>query len=101
MDRITDEQFAWARRRMARKIASAIVSAMAECDFNFTQIAARIGKTEKDISGWMAKLFDGDGSGAQLDHVSDILLAMGCELDWKVVAAVPIPFRPVATATTP
>lgn len=91
------EALAFARRRMARKIAAAIVGAMAECDFNFTQIAARLGKTEKDISAWMSRLFDGDGSGAQMDHLSDILLAMGCELDFQIVAAKPIPFREPAT----
>lgn len=87
---IPKEELARAARKLARKIAAAIIRTMAETDYNYTQIAARIGKTERDIANWMQRLIDGDGSGAMLDHVSDILLAMGCELDWHVVRAVPI-----------
>lgn len=91
MDPIPKEELAKAARKFARKIAAAIVRCMAEEDFNYTQIAARLGKTEREISNWMQRLLDGDGSGAQLDHVSDILLAMGCELEWHIVRAVPVP----------
>lgn len=93
MDVIPKETLQWAQRRFARKIAAAVIQAMAETDCNFTQMAARIGRTEKEITGWIAKLMDGDGSGTMLDHVSDMLLAMGCELDWHIVKAVEIPFR--------
>ena len=95
MDAIPKEELAAACRKMARRIAAAIVQCMAETDFNFTQIAARIGKTEKDIKTWMDRLFDGDGGEASLDHVSDILLAMGAELDFAVnrIQAKPIPFK--------
>lgn len=97
-DRIPEEDLKRARRKLARRVGACIVAAMAEYDFNFTQIASRINKTEKEISAWMTKLFDGDGSGAMLDHVSDILLAMGCELDIST-ALRPVPPSPQESAS--
>lgn len=97
LEPIPEEALAFARRRMARKMAAAIVLAMAETDYSFAQIGPRVGRTEAQISDWMRKLFDGDGSGAALDHVSDILVAMACELDFHLIAAKPIPFREPAT----
>ena len=84
IDIIPEERLRWARRRFARKLAAAIIHTMAETDYNFTQIAARIGRTEKEISSAVYRLLDGDGSCMMMDFVSDIFLAMGCELDWSV-----------------
>jgi hypothetical protein len=71
-------------RRLCRSMASAIVQAMADTDTSLTAIAFRIRQKESTVRDWLQKLIDGECSGPTLHNISDILLAMGCELDFSV-----------------
>jgi hypothetical protein len=57
---------------------------MAHEDASYADIARRVGRREDEIEKWMGRLIAGDGSGATLDFISDMLIAMGFEIDWTI-----------------
>ena len=69
-----------ARRQTKRRIAACLVRCMADTDMSFEQIAKRLGRKEETIRRWLDELVDAKPGGADLNEVSDCLLAMGAEL---------------------
>jgi hypothetical protein len=69
---------------MCRSLAAVIVQAMADTDTNFTTMAFRIGQKESTVRRWLEKLIDGEDDGLALNNLSDMTLAMGCEIDFSV-----------------
>lgn len=76
-ERIPEETLAKARRKFARHLAAVIMQAMSDTDTSFTEIAVRIGKTEKTVRGWIDDLMDGEAN-LSLTSLSDVCWAMGC-----------------------
>lgn len=76
-ERIPEETLAKARRKFARHLAATIMQAMSHTDTSFTEIAVRIGKTEKTVRGWIDDLMDGEAN-LSLGNLSDVCWAMGC-----------------------
>jgi hypothetical protein len=77
-----------ARRQAKRRIAACLVNCMADTDTSFEQIAKRLGRKEETVRRWLDELVDAKPS-ANLDEVSDFLLAMAAEL---VFTAQPCPW---------
>jgi hypothetical protein len=80
--RVTELDMARARRKMKKRIAAAIITAMAETDADYEFIGKRLtmkpAKIEKIIMDFIA------GADSDIDQVSDLLLAMGCELTFQL-----------------
>lgn len=86
VDPIPQEELDRARRTTCRRVASAIVKAMAETDTSRKQIGDRVGGEPDDILAVVIRLTDGEP--VALDKVSDIFVAMGVELTMSLA---PIP----------
>lgn len=71
-----------AQRKIKKKIASAIIGAMAETDADYEFIAKRLGDKPENIEAWLVGLIAGETKA--LDGASDLLLAMGCEFDFSI-----------------
>lgn len=80
--RVTEMDMARARRKMKRKIASALIAAMAETDADYKFIATRLGQDAEEIERWLVGLISGDSKCG--DEASDLLLALGCEFDFSI-----------------
>jgi hypothetical protein len=79
------------RRKTKKKIAVALITAMAETDGDYAFIAKRLGETPENIKQWIVGLIDGETRA--MDEVSDLLLALGCELNFGL-RAYQEPMRP-------
>ncbi len=79
------------RERTCRRVAAAIITAMAETDTGIDVIAARLGKKSEAIKVLIDRLIAGQS--ASLDKISEILWAMGCELAFSLTPA-KIPHEP-------
>lgn len=66
------------RRQLVRRIASALLSAMADSDRGFKQIAKNIKCPEERVRKAVYSMID--GKSVRLDLISDIALGMGYEL---------------------
>lgn len=66
------------RRRLSRRLAACVASAMAEEDFSKAQIAERLNVAEANVTAWLDDLLAGTAS--QLGPVCGMLAAMGREL---------------------
>jgi hypothetical protein len=86
--RIPDADLLRARRKMCRQIAAAIIGAMADEDMGFDQVAARLDVPETAVRRWMKQMID--GTSHDLDAVSDMTLAMGCEMVFSLPARQPL-----------
>lgn len=71
-----------ARRKLCRRVGAAIVERMAETDTSFTVMAARLGRREKQVRGWLMRLLD--GRSVKLNVIADMCTSMGCELSWGI-----------------
>lgn len=78
MSRISPADLEAARRKLARRFASAIVTAMAEMDVSPRQMAEAIGVTEKYVLDIINRLIGGDGSFG-IDAMADLFSACGCD----------------------
>lgn len=70
------------RRKMKRRIAASIITAMAETDADYEFIAKRLGEKPETTKGWIVGLIDGESK--CMDEASDLLLAMGGEFIFKL-----------------
>lgn len=82
--RVADTDMARARRKMKKRIAAALITAMAETDSDYQFIAIRLGDESDKIEKWITGLIAGDTR--CLDECSDLLLAMGCEFEFRLHA---------------
>lgn len=82
---IPREELDRARRKMCRRIAAALVGAMAETDTGFDTIAARLGRSEASCRAFLRSMIDGTPPRNGLDLMSDFAFAMGCEIEFRVV----------------
>lgn len=87
-----------AKRKMKKKIASAMIAAMAETDADYKFIAKRLGDTPENIEKWLVGLIAGETRA--MDEVSDLMLAMGCEFSFTL-RRYEEPIRPQATSSKP
>ena len=86
---VSDHHLLAGRRRLARRIAAAVVTAMAETDTSFEQMAERLGmRTDTLLRSWFFTLADG-GTDVALSQVSDLFLGCGCELTLSLRASHP------------
>jgi len=76
-----------ARRVLCRRMGACVVSAMADTDTDFATIAARLSTSERVVSGWLDTLIS--GSAISLDKISDLLFAMGAEMEFSIIPANP------------
>lgn len=93
--RVTEMDMARARRKIKRRIAAAIITAMAETDADYEFIAKRLEQTPAEIEKWIVGLIAGETK--CMDEVSDLLLAIGCEFDFHL-QRYQEPIRPTAPA---
>ena len=93
--RLTDLDMEVARRKLKRKIAAAIISAMAETDADYEFMAKRLrttpDKVAKEIDGFIR------GETKAMDEASDLALAVGAELSFGITRY-EAPRRPVDAA---
>ncbi len=84
-ERVSSDDIIYYRQRQRNRVFSAVVgmfSRLAETQgLTKKELAFRLGKEPAQISRWLS----GPGNWT-LDTVSDLLLAMGCELDQEVVS---------------
>ena len=86
---VSDHHLLAARRRLARRIAAAVVTAMAETDTSFEQMAQRLGmRTDTLLRSWLFTLADGSTDVA-FCRVSDLFLGCGCERTLSLRASHP------------
>ena len=82
-DRISDDDIYYFRERNRNRIHSAVISAFAKLvesrKLTKRELAVRLGKEPSQVTRWLS----GPGNWT-LDTVSDLLLAMGAELDHRV-----------------
>lgn len=71
-----------ARRKLCRRIAACLVSAMAETDTGFEQIAGRLSVSEEVVRRWFNRMLD--GTATDLNTVSDLSYAMDCEFTFSL-----------------
>lgn len=81
-DRIDQAEIDRALRQTCRRVASALIKAMADEDVSFAEIAKRLGRKEKTVGRWLRTLIA--GRPIDLDHVSDMCTAMDCQLVYSV-----------------
>jgi len=87
---VSDQRLLAARRRLARRIAAAVVTAMAETDTSFEEMAQRLGmRTDIPLRNGLATLVDG-GTRIPFDHISDLMTGCGYELTFGLRASHPI-----------
>ncbi len=77
---LAETNMARARRKLKKRIAAAIINAMAETDADYAFIAKRLRDKPAKIEAWITGLITGRTK--DLDEVSDLLLAMNCELEF-------------------
>lgn len=83
----TDEQLLRARRLLTRRVAAALMAAMAETDSSFEQMAHRLGmKSDVLLRSWFHSLVDGDSKNVPLDVISDMFLGCGVQLSHQINA---------------
>lgn len=75
---ITEFDLGCARRKFKRRIAVALITAMAETDADYEFIARRIREKPERIEKWIAELITGNTT--TMNEASDLALAMGAEL---------------------
>lgn len=75
---IDDFDMARARRKLKRKVAAALISAMAETDADYEFIAKRLRDKPAHIEKWITGLITGETRA--MDEISDLCTAMGVEL---------------------
>ena len=80
---IPKEQLDRACRALCRRVASAIIHAMAETDTSVTTIAYRLGKEAHEIQKQIDMLICGES--LTLENISDILFALDCEVHFSLV----------------
>ena len=67
------------RRQLRRRVAAAIVTAMAESDCDFKKMSSRCGRSEKSIRQTLHALIEGKEVPGEIEYFSDVLLSMGYE----------------------
>lgn len=75
---IGEMDMARARRKLKRRLAAALITAMAETDADYEFIARRLRDKPEKIERWIAGLITGETKA--LDEVSDLALALHVEL---------------------
>ena len=68
------------RRVTARHIAAAIVQCMADTDSSFEFIAGRIGVSDGTVRQWLHDLIEGKTGQKDIEHISDMAVAMSAQL---------------------
>ena len=96
--RVAETDMARARRKMKRKIAAALITAMAETDADYAFIATRLDDDPTKIEKWITGLISGETRA--MDEVSDLLLALGCEFDFSL-RRYEFPMRPQTDEAAP
>lgn len=81
-ERIPQEVLDRAHRRLSRGIAATIVRVMADTDTSIEELAVRLGKPADKVKSWLDRMIQGKQK--SLDQISDMLIAMGCELIWAI-----------------
>lgn len=81
--RIAETDMTRARRKSKKRIAAALITAMAETDSDYEFIAKRLGDVPGNIEKFIAGLIAGE-TRCYMDEVSDLLLAMGCEFEFRL-----------------
>lgn len=71
------------RRRLCVRIAASIIKTMADTDTDIDVIASRLGINPELVSTRLAMLTN--GVGISLNEISDLLIAMGHELNYRSV----------------
>lgn len=73
-----------ARRKMYRRMAACIISAMAETDADYDFIATRLEVNTSKVKSWIDAFIAGTGADKAMNEFSDLLLAMGCEPNFQL-----------------
>lgn len=71
-------------RVMCRRLAAALVRAMADTDTSLEDIAIRTGHSKDRVRRFIKALIDGKSQQNGLDMMSDFAGAMGCEVEFTV-----------------
>lgn len=87
-ERISPERLNWARRRLKRHTASVLIACMAESDVDFATIDKRLGWKLGGAKAWLVGLIECETR--ELDLLSDIALALGHELRFTAIYAMPV-----------
>jgi predicted DNA-binding protein len=69
-----------ARRKIKRRVASVLIRCMAEEDMGFEQIANRLDQPTETVRKWVYDL--AEGIGKDMNEMSDLALAMDCEIEF-------------------
>jgi hypothetical protein len=71
-----------ARRKMKRRVVSALIRGMAETDVGFDLIAVRLDAPETKYRQWVMKMID--GTAKEMDDISDVATALGVEMEFSL-----------------
>jgi hypothetical protein len=80
--RLSDLDMTRARRKLKRKVAAAIITAMAETDADYEWIATRLEQKPAEIERWIVGLITGETK--CMDEASDLMLAMALEFNFSL-----------------
>lgn len=97
---IPQEELDRACRKMCRRIAAALVRAMAETDTDFATIAARTTRSEESLRSFIRALIDGKAPRNGLEMMAIFAVAMECEIEFHIVRREAPDTPPIAPAPT-
>jgi hypothetical protein len=79
---ISDEKLKSARRKTSRRVAAALIAAMAETDIDYEEMGIRLGEKPETIRKWIIDFVDCKSK--DLDLLSDLCLAMNAEVNFTL-----------------
>ena len=81
-EKIPQETLNKYRLRTRRRIAAALTAALADSDLSLTVLMERLGERPLWFTDFVNQLMIGETDDDDLDTISDIMLALGCELSF-------------------
>jgi hypothetical protein len=96
--RLTEIDLGRARRKLKKKVAAALITAMAETDADYEFMGKRLGDTPENIEQYIVGLISGKSK--CMEELSDLLLALGCEFSFGL-HQYQLPARPQPQPETP